>query len=149
VLDAINPLSVAWELMPFSFVADWAVPISTYLQVRGLSSTLVGTFVTTNSEYKSSEGAVMHQTYPCKPWRQVTFGFEGNYTRNVSIDRTVSSTLDIPTPEFKGFGKLLTWTHAVDSLALMLQQYKMLGNTKVKPTSSSAGYNNLLHDIVY
>lgn len=27
----INPLSVAWELVPFSFVVDWFLPIGTYI----------------------------------------------------------------------------------------------------------------------
>lgn len=27
----LNPLSVAWELMPLSFVADWFLPIGSYL----------------------------------------------------------------------------------------------------------------------
>lgn len=28
----VNPLSVAWELVPFSFVVDWFVPVGAYLQ---------------------------------------------------------------------------------------------------------------------
>lgn len=31
-LGLINPLSVAWELVPFSFVVDWFVPVGTFLQ---------------------------------------------------------------------------------------------------------------------
>jgi hypothetical protein len=31
-LGLINPLSVAWEVVPFSFVVDWFVPIGNYLQ---------------------------------------------------------------------------------------------------------------------
>jgi hypothetical protein len=30
-LGLTNPLEVAWELVPFSFVADWFVPLGTYL----------------------------------------------------------------------------------------------------------------------
>lgn len=31
-LGLINPVSVAWEVVPFSFIVDWFIPISTYLQ---------------------------------------------------------------------------------------------------------------------
>lgn len=30
-LGLINPLSIAWELMPYSFVADWFVPVGSFL----------------------------------------------------------------------------------------------------------------------
>lgn len=33
----INPLSIAWELVPYSFVVDWILPIGTFL--KALSST--------------------------------------------------------------------------------------------------------------
>lgn len=32
-LGLTNPLQVAWELLPFSFVADWFIPIGNYLEV--------------------------------------------------------------------------------------------------------------------
>lgn len=34
-LGLLNPLEVAWELIPLSFVADWFVPISAYLSGMG------------------------------------------------------------------------------------------------------------------
>lgn len=42
-LGLTNPLSVAWELVPFSFVADWFLPIGP--MVESLTSTLGLTFV--------------------------------------------------------------------------------------------------------
>lgn len=32
-----NPLHIAWELIPFSFVFDWAVPVGDYLSAMGAS----------------------------------------------------------------------------------------------------------------
>lgn len=31
-MGLLNPLSVAWELVPFSFVADWFLPVGSYLE---------------------------------------------------------------------------------------------------------------------
>lgn len=31
-LGLINPASIAWEVVPFSFVVDWFIPISSYIQ---------------------------------------------------------------------------------------------------------------------
>lgn len=36
-LGILNPLNVAWELLPFSFVVDWAVPIGDYLSAMTAS----------------------------------------------------------------------------------------------------------------
>lgn len=41
-LGLINPLSLAWELLPFSFVIDWLVPIGTWLE--SLTATVGVTF---------------------------------------------------------------------------------------------------------
>lgn len=42
-----DPASIAWELLPFSFVADWFIPIGNYLEARGIASRAEGTFVLT------------------------------------------------------------------------------------------------------
>jgi hypothetical protein len=31
-LGLVNPLSIAWELVPFSFVVDWILPVGTFLE---------------------------------------------------------------------------------------------------------------------
>lgn len=36
-LGIMNPLAVAWELIPFSFVVDWALPIGDFLNAIGAS----------------------------------------------------------------------------------------------------------------
>jgi hypothetical protein len=42
-LGLTNPLAIAWELVPFSFVLDWLVPVGTWLQ--SLDATLGVKFV--------------------------------------------------------------------------------------------------------
>ncbi len=125
-LDLNDAYSVAWELVPYSFVVDWAVPIGTYLQVRGLASTLKGTFVTTvkDSKKMSRYEGFTNSANTCKPLIMATV-IDGR-SEDFTLTRTVSTTLTIPRPTFKGFGKLLTWRHAIDALALTRQRMSTL-----------------------
>jgi hypothetical protein len=45
-LGLTDPLSVAWELIPYSFVVDWFVPIGTYLDNLNAIPKLIGRFLT-------------------------------------------------------------------------------------------------------
>lgn len=58
-LGITNPLMVAWELLPFSFVIDWALPIGSFIDQldAGLGYTFGGACVTTftRSDYVATE----------------------------------------------------------------------------------------------
>lgn len=51
-LGLINPLEVAWELVPFSFVIDWFIPVGTLLEAY--SSTMGMTFIDGHISTKAS-----------------------------------------------------------------------------------------------
>ncbi len=126
VLNSVNPLSIAWELVPLSFVVDWALPIGTYLRTRGLPSMLQGEFVTTETSLKECRDLVGYGAPgTCSPIITSKY-FGDGYQLEMSMTRTVSSSLTIPDVEFRGFEKVATWKHAVDSLALMTQRLKRL-----------------------
>jgi hypothetical protein len=61
-LTSLNPASIAWELVPYSFVVDWAYNIGGYL--RGLETAIVydsyyqGGYITASSFYQVSAQAV-------------------------------------------------------------------------------------------
>jgi hypothetical protein len=46
-LGLLDPLSVAWELLPWSFVVDWFIPIGAYLDALNQVPALRGRFLTT------------------------------------------------------------------------------------------------------
>lgn len=128
VLESINPASIAWELVPFSFVVDWALPIGRYLQLRGMPSKLSGTFVTTTSSVirtADPRGFTPSGSGFCAP--QIVARYFGTGERiEMNVSRVVSTSLAIPDIEFRGFEKVATWKHAVDALALMTQRLKRL-----------------------
>lgn len=126
-LNAINPASIAWELVPYSFVADWFIPIGTYLKVRGLPSQLKGTFVTSSKVMKIAEGYQNHgpASFGCPAHNAISLLQDPYYeytTFNRTIDNSLSHLNRLPT--FRGFEKVATWKHAVDAVALVVQKLK-------------------------
>lgn len=115
-----NPAAVAWELMPLSFVGDWMLPISDYLTAQSVSSALTATYVTTVfKEWNTNQTYGTDKTnggiYSC---------FFRN--RNVSVSRTVSTTLSVPLPTWKS--PLETGSpvkRCIDAIALVFQRSRL------------------------
>jgi hypothetical protein len=116
-----DPASIVWELTPYSFVADWFIPIGNYLAARSLASALTGTFVTTkvrrvSAAYTGHPGAgnafvsTSHITHPSCNWTQI------------NVDRTVSTTLSVPVPRFKPLSDVPSWKHCANAVALLVQK---------------------------
>lgn len=109
-----DPLSVAWELVPFSFVVDWFIPIGNYLSARGLSQALSGTFVTSTVFRDNRYGEVQ------KGQNITNLSFQGNYSYvSGTMSRVVSSSLAIPLPSFKPLSEVPSWTRCANALALL------------------------------
>lgn len=111
----LNPAAVAWELVPYSFVADWFIPIGSYLDARGLAQSLTGTFVTTRVNRQRAEFIGFQPA-------SVYASFTGTYSyESMSLTRTVSSSLAIPLPEVKPLNKVFSWKRAANAVALLVQ----------------------------
>lgn len=113
----LDPASVAWELLPYSFVIDWFIPIGNYLSARSLASALTGTFITTHRYRYESYGARAQSSYPLSTYN------DGSkcYIKFTSIQRTVSTTLSVPPPTIRPLSKVATWGHAANAVALLTQ----------------------------
>lgn len=95
-----NPAGILWEIMPWSFVIDWVAPIGAFISAQNFALSVKGTFITTDWEYsrvsansKSGPSAadpryIVEEVYPTK---NLAF----------SVNRTISSSLDVPLPEIK------------------------------------------------
>lgn len=112
-LGLTNPELVIWELVPYSFVADWFIPIGDWMQARALVSHLKGTFITSDKRMGAAYSPVS-QYFAFQP--------RGNY-RQVLFSRTVSSTLDVPMPHFKPLGKAASWQHCANAVGLLVSQF--------------------------
>jgi hypothetical protein len=100
-----NPLEVAWELVPFSFVADWFIPIGSYL--KNLTATVGLIFYT---GYRS-ERRFVDTSNVITPNPTVNRGpgktsyYSGAPLRQTYQSLTMSRTglIDFPTPMLPGF----------------------------------------------
>lgn len=119
----MDPASVAWELLPYSFVADWVIPFGEYLDARGLASSLTGTFVTTETWRQRSGGPALAYGVPPLPpedKRDNNYAGHTSYSMiSVDLTRTVSKSLSVPPPTVKPLGKIATWKHVANAIALL------------------------------
>jgi hypothetical protein len=111
-LGLLDPELVAWELLPFSFVADWFIPIGSWMEARAWASRLTGTFITSNKRYARA-GPVLVNGGSRTPsvYRQMLF------------DRSISTTLAVPMPQMKSLGKVASWQHCANAIALVTQVF--------------------------
>nr|URG15982.1 MAG: maturation protein [Leviviridae sp.] len=120
-LGLMDPLSVAWEVVPYSFVIDWFVPVGTYLESYNTIPRLTGRFFTTDR-------TVRRQVYvnrAGKPGFQAAFwaGSRGIST-DFNLTRTYSTSLSVPLPTFNPLSQALSPLRVANAIALARQLIK-------------------------
>jgi hypothetical protein len=115
--------SIAWELMPWSFVADWFIPVGSYLDARALNQQLVATYVTCTRCQVDYCGPITNNggSKEIDPTHCELEGRAKLYTFSRSAP---DSSLTIPTPEMKPLGKIATWVHAQNAVALLVNTFR-------------------------
>lgn len=102
-LGLLNPLSLAWELVPLSFVIDWFLPIGNFLQA------LTQPFgISFSTGYRTS---VLTWNYNVDFTHQKNQRFTGGKKANVGGElfcfrRQVYNGFPVPVPAFRGLGNL-------------------------------------------
>lgn len=114
-LGLLNPFSVAWELLPASFVVDWFVPIGSYIELLGVIPSLRCKSYTSTLAIFSCEGAGLSADYA---------GATSSYS---SIITTRSAGIGLPMPAFPGFKPLkqaLSTLHFANAVALVRGMFR-------------------------
>lgn len=114
-LGLTNPLSVGWEVVPFSFVIDWFLPVGNTLDALsgGFGLDWVGGYfhVTT-----ASENHMWHEPGVITPW--VNCSVTGSYReRQFRFQRVALSAF--PRPRFYADTTPISMPRAVNALALV------------------------------
>jgi hypothetical protein len=117
-----NPLSIAWEVMPFSFVVDWALPVGRALE--NLDATLGCNFVsgTTSAQLHSimryalgpETGNAGNLRYE---WQHITA--QGRWFRYLRTAHSGFPSVSLPQPK-----NPFSAAHAKNALALLAQAFR-------------------------
>lgn len=122
-LGGANPVSVAWELIPFSFIADWFIPIGDYLNnydaiagliVKEVWKTKVVTTDVTYSGTISGRDSIIGTTWNSGSQRWQVQSYH-------VIRERLTSVPPLPIPVFKN---PVSKGHLANALALFIQLRK-------------------------
>lgn len=112
-----DPAQILWELQPYSFVADWIIPVGSYLAALNTARSITGTFIVNHRIEHRVDGASCKIDAPAgavflrRPDLYKSYGYR--------FTRTVSSTLNVPLPCPKPAAKVASLSHAITSIALL------------------------------
>lgn len=130
---SLNPVSIAWELTPYSFVVDWFVNVSGYLR-NYENSLLYGTdfldgFVSEGWQSKNTEIKSRSSRSASAPYSQYTKSVKGSAIET-GFRRTVLGS--IPKPRAPRFDPKLGTSRLVSAAALLGQFVDVLGHRSAK-----------------
>lgn len=109
-LGLINPGTIAWELIPFSFVVDWFIPVESFLSY---GSDLYGLSVTNAWNTIYTRGAVYDYQ------KSITLGRYGERWCSAAY---VNRVLGLPGPQlFVRPFKVPSWRRALNATSLVVQ----------------------------
>ena len=113
MVGVTDPAQVLWEKLPWSFLADWILPIGSFLSARGVANSLTGTFITSHKWHRAAG-----KPAAVGAW---TINAPGYVEERIDFDRIVSTSLVAARPTIKPLSKVASWQHAVNGLALLSQ----------------------------
>lgn len=113
-LGLLDPLSVAWEIVPYSFVIDWFIPIGTYLENLSIIPNLAGRFCTTSFQRYNNRSI---------PKPTASWYYEGcsQVYSTQRVNRVVSSALNVVGPSFVAIPKAMKPRRIWNAIALASQ----------------------------
>jgi hypothetical protein len=118
-----NPYFVAWELVPFSFVLDWAVPIGNWLSALDATTGLIfkgGSYTFWSKGQKSGILEVVDPSLLSYKSDVKSFAF-GAHVDSFRMTRYVYGSPPFPVPYYKSPASVM---HALNALALLRASFK-------------------------
>lgn len=117
-LGLTDPLTVAWELIPYSFVVDWFIPVGSYLENLNTIPTLRGRFMTI--KVRNVQGSAVRVSNPLINWVTIpTSHHSSKY-----FTRSVSTSLSVPKPGIESLPDAMSPSRIWNALALVVQRIR-------------------------
>lgn len=113
-LGLLNPEVVAWEIMPWSFVIDWFLPIGSWLEAR---ATLSGVVISKNLQSTT----VRSSSFCPQSASIVGDTFDVGYNRTIMDRFANTGGPKLPLPRVKPLSEALSVQHCLNGLALLSQ----------------------------
>ena len=107
-----DPASVLWELVPYSFVIDWFLPIGNFLEAANASRVTVGTMVSTYCEIVRASGLQSSSIV------EVIGGESYDYS-SITMGRTVGPMPSASMPTANPLQKVMSLGHTMNGIALL------------------------------
>lgn len=117
-LGLVNPLSLAWELLPYSFVADWFIPISTYLDVLNVIPNVNANYYYVDTDRRQTVyGAPLETSV-----KAAYTGLHGS-REYIKYSRYPVQAPSVPLPSFKKFEDAASPLHVANAVALLANAF--------------------------
>lgn len=126
-ISSLNPASIGWEVIPFSFVVDWIVDIGGYLRSMETAALHRKSF-----KYGYSEDSRLWESFATYVRTGSTVAYGTYRTRRSSFERAVLT--GTPYPSLPGFNPKLGWQRLLSAAALLTT---FLPDSKGPPYSPS------------
>lgn len=114
--------SVAWEITPYSFVADWFLPIGRFLNARNVLGSISGLYTVTTRIKQVTWTPYIVNTNPNDVF-VFTKKPESYFTKTLSINRTVNTAFVPQRPSFRPLEKSFSFSHCLSSIALLVSRF--------------------------
>lgn len=141
-LDGWGAMQALWEVTPYSWLVDYLLPIGDFLEGRGLAGALSGTFVySTFTKVRTVVTGGKGKTLTC--------GFSpsclgaSDVRSEIKLVRTVTKTLQVPSPQIVPLSEAFTWKRAANVVAVATLQSKRWAAAATPPSRKSNEFNSL------
>lgn len=122
-LHVSNPwdmANLAWNATFLSFIADWFIPIGSYLDARSVVSGLEGRGYQTTLLRSKGSSILGPYLGGARTIKSGTY-----FSKHVTVNREVINSLSgyVPLPRFKDFSKIPSWKRALTAVTLATQMF--------------------------
>lgn len=120
-VSLVDPLTTVNELTPYSFIADWFIPISSWLEALGFLRAFPHLYGC-QTKYVRFQGQIESIPLDCDSWFPVLYTGPGTWRKHVYVLRR-STSLSVPLPKPKGF-EGMNLKRTIDAVALLIGTVK-------------------------